>query len=587
MTDKARRWARSYRSRLVLGYALIVAIFCIAWAWSLFGPLTNVLVEQQERGLIAIANAGSAMAEQSDIGWQQIADALAEQSGVRMTIVAADGTVLADSRDAAAEMENHATRPEVAAALANRIGQDQRVSRTEESEQLYVAVPGTRDGARVAVRASERIASIERLVARSRRLGAFLLTAALALAFLVAAAVSRGLAEPVQQLASAAERMAAGDLGVEIPRPGGELGVLGDSLAELRRQMRARIEDLEAEERSMRSVLDGLDDAVFLLHGDVIHFANRAATGLFRMPLGGWRNQDLRAVDLPASVTSRVFELLGTPEPLAEDLPADPTGRALRLAVVPLNPTDAGPRTLVVLSDITERARLEHVRRDFVANASHELKTPVAGIQLLAESTAHAAEDGDVDQALAFARQIAEQSSRLQHLVKDLLDLSRLESSAAPDTITDVRDGVRNAIAGHQYGATARGLTLAFDDSAASGEDVYVQADPTDFAVAIDNLLDNAITYTETGGVTIELRADAENVRLAVADTGIGIPEEDLPRIFERFYRVDRARSRDSGGTGLGLALVRHVVERSGGSVSVQSTLGQGSRFTLEWKRAR
>lgn len=587
MTNRARRWANSYRGRLVLGYALVVAVFGIAWAWSLFGPLTNALVEQQTRSLTAVADAGAAMAGESDLGWQEITDALGTRSNVRVTIVAADGTVLADSRDDPTEMDNHANRPEIAAALENRIGKAQRVSRTEGTEQLYVAVPASRAGARVAIRTSERVASIERLVVRSRRLGALLLVVALALAVVIAAAVSRSLADPVQRLASAAERMAAGDLGVEIPRPSGELGVLGDSLAELRRQMRARIEDLEAEQRSMRSVLDGLDDAVFLLHGDVIQFANRAASELFRMPVGGWRNHDLDSAELPASLTARIKELLGAPEPLAEELSPDPTGRTLRLAVVPLDGSDAGPRTLVVISDVTERARLDRVRRDFVANASHELKTPVAGIQLLAESVAHAAADGDEGQALAFARQIEEHSSRLQRLVKDLLDLSRLESAAMPDTITDVREVVRNALTGHSSAAAGRDLTLEFDDSSTATEDVYVKADSTDFAVAIDNLLDNAITYTERGGVRIELEADADAVRLSVVDTGIGIPEKDLPRIFERFYRVDRARSRDSGGTGLGLALVRHMVEHSGGTVSVESELGSGSRFTLSFVRAR
>jgi two-component system phosphate regulon sensor histidine kinase PhoR len=584
--ETARRWAGSYRGRLVLGYAIVVAVFGVAWAWSLFGPLTNTIVQQQEKALTAIANAGAAIAQSSNVTPQQIATKLAETTGVRITIVGSDGTVLADSDENPAEMENHRNRPEIAAALVNRIGTDRRVSRTEGSEQLYVAVPAVFGGQRIAVRASERTARIEALVVRSRRLGLLLLTLALTIAAVIASSVSRSLAEPVQRLSDAARKMAAGDLGAEIPRPSGELGVLADSLVDLRRQMRARLDELEAEQSNMRSALDGLGDAVFQFHGDTIRFANRAASELFKAPVGGWRNHSLPSAGLPASLTARITELLPSPEPIAEELVPDPTGRSLRLSVVPLSPDDRGPRTLVVISDITERVQLDRVRKDFVANASHELKTPVAGIQLLAESAAHAAEDGDEEQALAFARQIAQESSRLQHLVRDLLDLSRVEGAARPEAVTDVRDAAHNALLGHQAAATARGLYLRFDDAAAA-EDVFAVVDPTDLAVALDNLLANAVTYTETGGVSLELHADDHTVRVSVVDTGIGIPEEELPRVFERFYRVDPARARESGGTGLGLALVRHIAERSDGSVSVESTQGRGSRFTLALRRAR
>lgn len=586
MKERARNFAGSYRGRLVIGYAVVVAIFGIAWTLSLFGPLTSVLVEQQRRALTAVAQAGAVSVESTGSVPQRTADRLAQGSGMRITIVGGDGTVLADSNEHPADMENHASRPEIAAALANRIGTDLRLSRTEDTRQLYVAVPAEYQGGRVAVRASERVARIDALVRSSRRLGLLLLVAALVMAAAVAATVSRGLAEPVQRLSEAAERMGRGDLGAEIPRPSGELGVLADSLADMRLQMRSRIEDLEAEQRSMRSTLDGLDQAVFLVHDDLIRYTNRAANDLFKAPPGGWRNREICSAGLPVSLASRISELLETPDPVAEELGPDPAGRSFRISVVPLNPAERGPRTLVAISDITERTQLDRIRRDFVANASHELKTPVAGIQLLAEGVAHAADDGDEQQVLVFARQIIEQSARLQNLVRDLLDLSRLEGAGHPDTVADVRETVRNALVGHQSAAASAGLYLRFDDAAVASEDVFVAADPTDLAVALDNLLANAITYTETGGVIVELEAGTETVRLSVADTGIGIPEEDLPRIFERFYRVDRARSRDSGGTGLGLALVRHVAERSGGSVTVASTPGEGSSFTLTLERA-
>jgi signal transduction histidine kinase len=171
--------------------------------------------------------------------------------------------------------------------------------------------------------------------------------------------------------------------------------------------------------------------------------------------------------------------------------------------------------------------------------------------------------------------------------VVDLLDLSRLETTPAAGTITDVRSAVANTLAAHRAAAAAAGLSVETDDSTVAGQDVYVSAEPADVAVALDNLLANAVAYTERGGATVRIEADDIEVRIAVADTGVGVPAEHLPRLFERFYRVDGARSRDSGGTGLGLALVKHVAERSGGSVEIDSTLGTGTTVTLRLPRAR
>jgi signal transduction histidine kinase len=178
------------------------------------------------------------------------------------------------------------------------------------------------------------------------------------------------------------------------------------------------------------------------------------------------------------------------------------------------------------------------------------------------------------------------EADRLRHLVVDLLDLSRLESTPAPGTITDMRLAVGNAMAAHKASASLAGLTVEADDSAVEGLDVYAAAEPADVAVALDNLLANAIAYTEHGGAVVRVGVDEASVVVAVTDTGVGIPPEHLPRLFERFYRVDGARSRVSGGTGLGLALVKHVAERSGGSVEIVSKVGEGSTVTLRLPRA-
>jgi len=580
------RIADSYRARLILGYVLVAAVFAIAWGLSLYGPLTRAAINQQRGNLEAIAHEGALYAAEASGTPEQIAKLLAAGTSDRITIIATNGKVLADSQVNPATMENHATRPEVVAALKGRVGTDERISATEGTRQLYLAVPASLHGQPVVFRVSQEIAQVGSVADRARRLGVWLLLAALVMAALIATWASGAASRPIRELSAAAEKMAAGNLSVEIPDVPTDLAGLADALRTLKRQMRSRLSALESEQRTLRAALDGLSDAVFLFEAGAVRYANGSASRIFKAPPTGWRDTDLDRLGLPESLAEPIRAHLLAEQPFSAELEPDPLGRTLRLLIVPLDPGREGGRVLAVVSDITERARLDRIRRDFVANASHELKTPVAGIQLLAQSAESAASDGDVEQSLAFTHQIEAEADRLRRLVSDLLDLSRLETPPEADAVTDVRQAVDNAIIGHRAAASRKGLELGIDLSTIRGMDVFVAAEPTDVAVALDNLLDNAIAYTEKGEVTVGVRARPGAVTIAVSDTGPGIESEHLPRIFERFYRIDRARSRQSGGTGLGLALVRHVAERNGGSVSVESTVGVGSTFKIRLPRA-
>lgn len=586
MMSRLTMMLRSYRSRLVLGYVLVVGIFAAAWAWSLYGPFTQATVSQQERNLTATARAAALFAEANSADPQQAADRLAENSDFRVTIVANDGAVLADSDNVASAMENHANRSEIAAALQGEVGIDTRQSATENRQELYVAVPMTLDGEAAALRVSQPLAEVDRIIGLSRNVGLGLLGLSVVLALVVAGWRSRMASKPVSELSETATAMASGNLSVAVPEAPAELHRLSSALSTLRDQLRERITALEDQERTLRAALDGLPDAIFLLEGDVVRFANHSASRLFRPPAQGWQDVALHEAEMPESLIASIEAPLANRAPFVQEAATDPFGRTLRVLVAPLDALAHG-RTLLAISDISERARLEGMRREFVANASHELKTPVTGIRLLAATAADAAADGDVEQALAFTRQIEAEAIRLNHLVVDLLDLSRLEATPAPDSVTDIRRAVGNAVTTHAPAASRKGLELSADLSAVRGIDVFAAADPTDVAVALDNLLDNAIAYTESGSVRVRVEATDAEVRLAVADTGPGISAEHLPRIFERFYRIDRARTRDGGGTGLGLALVRHVAERSGGSVEVRSEVGAGTTFTVRLPRAK
>lgn len=592
-----RGWVGSYRTRLALGYALVVILLAATWAASLFGPLDSTIRTQQRGALTAVARSYAQVVSGTHSPVGDVVSRLAAGTGWRMTVVAADGTVLADTADDPAKMENHAKRPEIVAALAGKVGTAQRVSATTGVDQLYVAVPGTYLGAPVAVRVSEPARAIGALAWQARTASLIALVVALALAVLVAWRLSVSATAPVSRLAESARRMAAGDLAGAVPPADGELGELSIALTQLRDQMRDRVARLETERRDLRTVLDGLTDAVFLVEAGKITVANAAASELFTTPFGGWAGRALDDRVLPASLAaatdSEMADVAGTgPRAVAvREIGPDPTGRWLKVTVLGLpvaTATGGEPtgRALVIFADVTERMRLDKMRTDFVANASHELKTPTAAIGLLADSAKTASGDGDTEQAMAFLGQIGAEADRLRRLVADLLDLSRLEVTPQPGSVTDVRKAADLSVSAHSAAARHKELLLTEDLVAVAGRDVYVLADPTDVAVALDNLLDNAISYTEHGEVVLRVTVRDGSVDIAVADTGVGIPAEDLDRVFERFYRVDRSRTRGTGGTGLGLALVRHIAERSGGTVRIDSEVGVGTTVTLTMPRA-
>jgi two-component system phosphate regulon sensor histidine kinase PhoR len=577
---------RSFRIRIILGYALIIALIAGVWAWSLYGPVQQAAIEQQRTHLQTIAQvAALALADSTATPAAAIAP-IVKRTNLRLTLVAANGTVLADSAQDPSSMENHATRPEVAAALRGQVGYDTRVSATLGISLMYVAVPATLGPRKIVLRVSEQLAEVSAIADRGRTTGLLLLLGALLIAIAIGVRLAATAARPVLSLRDAAEAMAAGDLRAPVPASDGELADLATALATLRDRMRATIGELEGGQATLRAVLDGLQDAVFVFESDRITIANRAAGELFRAPAAGWRGTVLAQMALPASLIAAVRSRLACEEPCSGEVGPDPEARYYRVTVVPLNPVDTGARTLVVISETTEVRRLDSVRRDFVANASHELKTPAAAIQLLADAADTAAGDGDTDQAMQFVQQMRTEADRLRRLVVDLLALSRLETAPVPGSITEMRSAIGNALAGHQAAVAAAGLTLTFDGSAVADQDIYVAADPTDVAVALDNVLANAVAYTDEGGASVRLEATEDTVVVEVSDTGVGIPREHLSRIFERFYRVDAARTRASGGTGLGLSLVRNAVERSGGTVDIASEVGRGTTITLRLPRA-
>jgi signal transduction histidine kinase len=344
--------------------------------------------------------------------------------------------------------------------------------------------------------------------------------------------------------------------------------------AEHRRNTGALEERFDAvvEARNVRDrILGSMEDGVLLFDGGWrTVFANDALSRLL-----GSRPEALAQL-LPASLRGTVRAAAETRQTKVAEIEVGSPTRWLRATATPAGSDGS---VLLVIADVTEARRLDLVRRDFVANASHELKTPAASIQAAAETLLHVWRE-DPDAVPRFAGQLEREAVRLSRIVADLLDLSRLESGSELQEHVHLDALVREESSRFAEAAVGAGLTIDVDAAPVPA----VRGSGRDLSLLVRNLLDNAIRYTKDAGtVTASVSSDNGSVVLRVTDTGTGIPLSALPRVFERFYRVDRARSRETGGTGLGLSIVRHVAENHGGTVTVQSELGRGSTFEVRF----
>jgi two-component system phosphate regulon sensor histidine kinase PhoR len=510
----------------------------------------------------------------------------ARPTGARISVIAADGRVLGDSEVPVEDLprvENHAGRPEVRAALAGRVGRHRRTSATIGVSLLYVALPIVDGGRAVGViRVALPLTAVTSSFAEIHRVmlaGGFV---ALVLAFGIGLFVARRVTKPVVQMQSIARRMSEGDFTVRAPiRSPDEIGALGRALNGLAARLRENIHDLGHEQAKATAILDGMIEGVIAVDGrDIILLMNERARSMFgldatrgeRKPfLEVIRNTDLHEVFRESraagegSVSHRELRL------------ASPVERRVQVNAVPLRlgPDEVG--VVMVLHDVTELRRLEQVRTEFVANVSHELRTPLTAIQGYLETLLSGALE-ERQNARRFLEIVFRHTERLGRLLNDLTDLSNIELGRvalklAPTRLDEVVDTVL-AIMGPKAASGRVGLSSRLSSDLPS-----VLADRDRLVQVVLNLVDNAVKYTPEGGrVTVQARTVAEGqVEIDVMDSGIGIPPGDLPRITERFYRVDKARSRELGGTGLGLAIVKHLVFAHGGQLRIESEPGRGT----------
>ena len=554
---------------LVLGVSLLLAAVIGVLDRRLYARIGEEQVAQLQREARLLASQWRVRADAD-----AIANAAGQATGHRVTLIDISGVVLGDSEfdtPRLQTLQNHLDRPEVRDAIAHGSGSSRRMSASAGDEELYVAVRMPLGVSRVSVKTR----AVDELFARSRvdillvGVGAIFAVALFGWFF------SRSITKPIIELRDVAQSLAAGDLS---RRPAlsapGEVGDLARAVHRLAEQLGARLATLEAEESLLTELFDSLTEGAIAVDS---------------------RRQVMRINDVGrilASVDGEVpfaVDKLPNDENLRDALQRALSGqvveprevmlndRAVSLVARPL--TDGG--AVLAMYDLTPIRRLEQVRRDFVANVSHELRTPLTIVGGYAETLV---DDGDmpVVSRQAFLQTILSNTRRMQRIVDDLLDLSRIESGGwrpnpvwcrIPDVVADVMLAVKPA-------AQAKDVVVRAD-LARDAERVF--ADPTALRQVIGNLVENAVRHTGEGKVTVVSRREGQTLTLAVTDTGIGIAAEHLPRIFERFYRVDPARSREQGGTGLGLAIVRHLVESHRGNVTAESASGVGTTIATTW----
>lgn len=508
----------------------------------------------------------------------------------RITFIAKDGTVIGDSETNVRQMDNHALRDEIRQAKETGVGSSIRYSETLGENMLYVAEPViTADGFDGYIRLSMSLASVEDGMRRAWTFVIIALVVLFLVVSLISYRVAKGLTSPLEHITRVANRISHLDYDarVELSRKD-EVGQLADAINGMADSLQKQMETIRDNEGLLQGVMTNMTGGILLIdEHDNIALVNRETErmlGISSQRLTGKPFQELRK---HYELTKLVEEGINSMEMLRSEVSVyHPKERLLLMDGVPMAGNDGVERgMLFLLQDVTAIRRLENMRSEFVANVSHELKTPIAAVKGFAETLLSGGVK-DEETARSFLQIIYDESERLNRLIGDILELSKIESKRSPlecspvhlttffEMLSDTLDKV----------AEKKRISLHLEVP----EELFIEADEDKLKQIFLNLLSNSINYTLEGGsvrlkvTSIPTDDEPEKVIVAVSDTGIGIPKKDVPRIFERFYRVDKGRSRNSGGTGLGLSIVKHLVELHRGTVTVESELGIGSTFSVE-----
>jgi two-component system phosphate regulon sensor histidine kinase PhoR len=582
-----------FRTKLVFSYIFLIALVTGSFYLYFNHSLQKGLIEESRANLASQTQLARLLviSDRKVTAPQQLAESIGTVIKARVTLVTPNGTVVGDSdvgQARLAQLENHLQRPEIQEALKNGSGSAVRYSDTLRTSMLYSAMTygtGTTDGV-IRLAMPLEYLTTARDTLHSIVGWATLITVLIALLF--SYVLSNLTSKPLRDMADAAARIGHGGSKARIPViSNDEIGMLAGVLNDMSERIEDQVQRLSAEKQRLDTILRSMGEGVMVTAPDgVITLVNPAFRRLFSIS-GDVEGKKLVEISRHPDLLE-AFNDLAKPDvsDLVREISIQPNDCTLLTHWVPLNVNGVRQGIVAVFHDISDLKRAENMRRDFVANVSHELRTPVTIIKGYAETLLDGTLESDPVRATRFVEIIASHSERLTNLINDILTLSSLETKEAILELNplDVSGTISKACMLLQEGVVQKNITILNESTSAALP--RVMADQGRLEQVVVNLLENAIKYTPDGGSVRLFTEDAGDlIRVSVADTGIGIPFKDLPRIFERFYRVDEARTREQGGTGLGLAIVKHIVQLHGGNVSVTSDPGQGSVFSFTLKK--
>jgi two-component system phosphate regulon sensor histidine kinase PhoR len=576
---------------LFFSYLLITLLSLVAVTWYSTASLKKFMLKEieadlEERALLFRPMLLQYLSPLNERAIDDLCKTVSQAASTRVTVMLPWGKVVGDSDNDPAQMDNHFDRPEVAAALEGSRGASTRYSPTQGKELMYVALPIKKDMRTLGIlRTSIPVDHID------KTLGA--IQVSIALAGLIIAAVAALLSlllshrnrRPIDEIKKGAESYSRGEFNVYLPTSGlAEIAGLSDTMKRMAGELQEQIRTITEQRNELEAVLSSMAEGVFGVDQEErLLGMNPSAARILGCDPAKVQGRTIQEVIRLSELQRFVVVALSSEEPVEKDLVLyGEAERIVRAHGTPLRDAE-GKRegVLIVLNDVTHLAKLENIRKDFVANVSHEIKTPITAIKGFVE-TLQEGQSQDPEDVRRFLGIVHRHVDRLEAIVEDLLTLSRIEKEAETEEITleehSVRKVLVKAVQACENKAQVKKIHLELECS----EDLKGRINPPLLEQAVVNLIDNAINYSEEGkSVTIRAQENAQEILIQVEDQGSGIERRHLERIFERFYRVDKSRSRKLGGTGLGLSIVKHILEAHGGRVSVESQPGRGSTFTL------
>lgn len=584
MTMRRRRLV----AQLFPSYLIIVLLALLAVTWYVSQAWRHAFLEQTAADLriradLVIPQFQARLSPIKAEAVDRLCKELGKLSATRLTVILPSGRVVGDSSKNPAQMDNHADRPEIQQALKGEMGGSTRLSFTEETPMMYVAAPVMDQGRVTAVvRASLTVAFIDRVLnAMYVKIVLGGMGAAL-LAVLLSLWMARRLSAPLKEMQHAAQRFAQGDLRVKVPvPPSDELASLAEALNYMAAQLDQRLRTVIRQRQEQEAVLASMVEGVLAVdHQERLIILNQAGARLLGVDPDAAGGRFLPEVVRHSDFQNFVTRALASPgqvdgEVILRDRLLQLRGTTLR----DLQGLAFG--ALIVINDVTRLRRLEQARRDFAANVSHELKTPITSIKGFVETLLAGAMQ-ETENARSFLQIIARHADRLNEIIDDLLSLSRIEQDSEQGKIALATGGLKEVLDNAIQVCRERAAAKDIEIDLTCPDDLAAMINAPLLLQAVVNLIDNAVKYSPAARpVQVEASRDPGEVVIQVRDQGPGIAPEHLPRLFERFYRVDPGRSRKGGGTGLGLAIVKHIAQAHGGYVTLQSAPGKGSAFLI------